>query len=161
VEKAVRTATGPEYYEARKKLDAGEVRPALDLLARELERRPKNRTLAMEVVGLCEAARMTEEAKALTKKAVEAGNEVPELLMRYAENLADDPAKAREVLRKAAQGDYPPAAVFLRLGKAYAAAGDRALAEACWRRGFEQATAVEKSEIHSLMGTVKASGSDE
>lgn len=159
---AVRKATGPEYYEARRKLDAGDVRPALDLLAKELERRPRNRTLAREVIKLCEAARLPEVVKSLTKTAVEAGNEVPELLLRYAEDVAPaDPAKAQDALRKAVGGDYAPAAAFLRLGKAYAAAGDRPLAEACWRRAFAGASQAEKSEIHSLMGVQKAAATDE
>jgi hypothetical protein len=160
-EEAVRRATGPEYFEARAKLDAGELRPAFELLAKELERRPKNRTLAREVVGWLDAARMEKEAKELIRKAVEAGNEVPELLMRYAEDRADDPARALEALRLAASGSYPPAAALLRLGKAYAAAGERPLAEACWRHAFSRATPVQQSEIHSLMGTRKSTDSDE
>jgi hypothetical protein len=161
-EEAVRKATGPEYYEARRKLDAGEVRPALDLLVKELERRPRNRTLALEVINLCEAARLPDLVKSLTRTAVEAGNEVPELLLRYAEDVAPtDPTKAREMLRKAAHGNYPQGVVFLRLGKLYSAAGEWPLAEACWRRAYPNVTQAEKSEIHSLMGMSKTPPKEE
>jgi hypothetical protein len=161
-EEAVRKATGPEYYEARRKLDAGEVRPALDMLVKELERRPRNRTLALEVINFCEAARLPDLRKSLTKTAVEAGNEVPDLLLRYAEDVAStDPTKARDMLRKAAHGSYPQGVVFLRLGKLYSATGDWPLAEACWRRAYPNVSPAEKSEIHSLMGMSKTPSKEE
>lgn len=95
---------------------------------------------------------MPEVAKRLTRKAVESGNEVPELLMRYAEDVAEsDPAASLAALRRAAAGDWPPSLALLRLGKAHAAAGNRPVAEACWRRAHRNATEEEKLEIHALM----------
>lgn len=156
VEEAVREATGPEYAEARRKLDAGEVKEALAILVRELQRRPMSRMLAAESIAICEAAGLEEAARTLTAQAVEAGNEVPELLIRHADGLAaKDPAAALEHYRKAVRGAWAPAESFLKLGKAYAATGARPLAEACWRRAFAGATPEQKDEICSLLGVPK------
>lgn len=150
---ALREATGPDYEKALELADKGEVPAAVDLLLRELLRQPKNRGLAREALALCEAARLPTLADELTRKAVEAGGEAPELLLRYAEAVArDDAKKALGYLQRAAQGEGVPAGVFIQLGKAYAAGGRPGVAESCWRRAYWQAAPAEQAEIRKLMG---------
>ena len=150
---ALRAATGGAYYEARKLLDQGEVKPALDLLAKELRLRPRNRPLALEVIAVCEAARLPELANELTRGAVEGGSEVPELLLRYADDVArTDPEKALTYYRKAVQGPWPPAEAFLKLGENLQALGQTPVAESCWRRAYRTATPEQKQTIRKLMG---------
>ncbi len=152
-EEAVDAATPKEYREARRLLDAGEVKPALDSLARELERRPRNGPLVREVIALCESVRLADAAQALTRRAVEAGNEVPELLIRRADELAKtDPKQALELYRKAVQGDWAPAEAYLKLGRHYAELGQSHLAEACMRRAYRGASEAQKREIRKLLG---------
>jgi tetratricopeptide (TPR) repeat protein len=152
-EEAVREATGTEYYQALKMLDAGEVKPALGILTAGMQRRPKNRALAREVIALCEAARMPEAANELIRKAVEAGNEVPELLLRYADLLAKkDPQRALQFYRRAVQGEQAPAEAFIKLGEQLQGLGQTAVAESCWRRAYANATEPEKQHIRKLMG---------
>ncbi len=152
-EEALREATGPEYEKALELMDAGEVKPALEILARELKSRPKNRSLAREVIALCEAAKQPDTAADLTRQAVEAGNEVPELLIRYADSLAEtNPKKALEFYRKAVQAEWAPAEAFLKLGQAYADQKQSAIAESCWRQAYSYATAAQRKQIRQLMG---------
>lgn len=152
-EEAVRGATPASYREARKLLDAGRTREALDLLARDLLERPKNGPLAQEVIAIGEAARLREVALQLTRQAVEAGNEVPELLIRYADALSKtDPKKALEYYRKAAQADTAPAEALFKLGEQYAALGRTPIAEACWRRAYSQTAEPLRQQIRSKLG---------
>jgi hypothetical protein len=152
-EAALRRATGAAYDQARKLLDAGEVKRALDILANELRQRPRNRPLALEVIAICEAARLPELADELTRTAVDAGSEVPELLLRYGDLVASkDAQKALAYYHRAVQGPWPPAAAFLKLGKQYHGLGQTAVAESCWRRAYWRATAEEKRQIRKLMG---------
>ena len=161
VEGTVREATDRDYLAARRLLDSGDVKSALDLLAKELQRFPKNRDLAVEVTSLCERAVMPDAAKALARKAVEGGNLVPDLLMSVGdEKLADDPKAALEFYRKAAQGDRPPAAALVKLGHAYAALGNRPVAESCWRRAHSRAPENERPEIRKLMGMKPKAGEE-
>jgi hypothetical protein len=153
VDAAVEAATPDAYRKARQRLDAGEVKPALDLLAGELKRRPKSRMLAREVIGLCETAGLPDTARDLTTAAVRAGNTVPELLLRQADTLAaTDPKAALPLLRQAVQDPVPPPGAYLKLGNAYDAVGKRALAEACWRRAYPQATDADRRHIRDLLG---------
>src|SRR5262249_15376834 len=120
------------------------------------ERRPKNRLLAREVISLCEAARLSKEADELTRKAVDAGNEVPELLLRYGDLLArTDFQKALPYYRQAVQGDWVPAEALIKLGKAYEDLGQTALAEACWRQAHRSANPARQAEILRLMNRDK------
>jgi hypothetical protein len=152
-EAALRRATGPAYYEARKLLDAGDVKPAIDILAKELRQRPRNRPLAVEVLGICAAAHLPDLADELTRTAVDAGSEVPELLLRYGDLLAPkDAAKALTYYRRAVQGPWPPAEAFLKLGKQYQGLGNTAVAESCWRRAYWRATDEERRQIRQWMG---------
>lgn len=154
---AVREVAVGSYEKARRLLDPGEIRPAVEILVRELERRPRNRLLAREVTALCEAAGMPDAAEKLTRRAVEAGNEVPELLVRYADDLSKtDPRKALEYYRKASQTRWVPASALIRMGQAYASSGDRAVADSCWRRAWRSADAREQEEIRKRMGIPKS-----
>jgi hypothetical protein len=151
-EEALKAATPAEYRRARRLLDDGEVKDALDLLAVELRRRPKNEPLAREVIAVCEAARLPVVARDLTRQAVEGGNEVPELLLRYADEVArEDPERALTYYRKAVQGDWAPAEAFVKLGKQYAALEQPAVAESCWRRAYPAADETQRREIRRLM----------
>jgi hypothetical protein len=117
--------------------------------------------LAHEVISLCEAARLPKAADELTQKAVDAGNEVPELLIRYADRLArTHPAKALAYYHHAAQGDWPPTEVFIKLGQAYHDLGQTAVAESCWRRAARTATPAQRSQILRLMGLPEPAGKD-
>jgi tetratricopeptide (TPR) repeat protein len=150
---ALRAATDAAYYQARKLLDQGEVKPAIDLLAKELRLRPRNRPLALEVIALCEAARLPELANELTRSAVDGGSEVPELLLRYADEVArQDPQKALAYYRKAVQGPWPAAEAFLKLGQNLQALGQTPVAESCWRRAYWRATPEQREAIRKLMG---------
>jgi tetratricopeptide (TPR) repeat protein len=161
-EEALREATGESYYQARKMLDAGQVKPALEILVRELQRRPKNRPLARELIALYEAAGMPEAANELTRKAVEAGSEVPELLLRFADLLAkQDPKLALRYYRRAVQGEEAPAEAFIKLGQTYNLLGQTAVAESCWRRAHATATESERRQIRKLMGLPEESGPKE
>jgi tetratricopeptide (TPR) repeat protein len=152
-EEAVRDASGPDYAEARRRLDAGEVEAALEILKKELQRRPKNEALAREVITLCEVAGKPEAAKAVIREAVEGGNVVPELLIRHGdEKAAASPEAALPYYRKAAEGHWPPAEAFIKLGKAYEALGNRPVAESCWRRAHRTATAEQKKDLRAWMG---------
>lgn len=144
-ERAVAAAAGPGFVEAWKKLDAGETGPALDLLRRELEKNPRNRALARTLIELYDATGQAEFSKAVARQAVEAGTEVPEILLRHAEGL--DPKAAIPVLRRGAGDDWPQAEILLRLAAAYAATGNRPFAESCWRRAHRSATPAQKAEI--------------
>jgi hypothetical protein len=81
---------------------------------------------------------------------VEAGNEVPELLIRYADER--DPKDAVEYYRKAVQSDWPSTEGLIKLGKALAATGRRPLAEACWRRAWDGSRPDDRKEICRLLG---------
>jgi tetratricopeptide (TPR) repeat protein len=152
-EEALRAATPADYRRARELLDVGDVKPALDLLAAEMKRHPRNDRLAREVIGVCRSARQTGLADDLTRRAVEGGTEVPELLLRHADRLAKaEPRKALEYYRKAARGPWPPAEAFLALGRHYAAAGRTDLAECCWRRAHRNANASQRVEVRKLLG---------
>ncbi|MBI3829404.1 MAG: hypothetical protein HY291_07800 [Planctomycetes bacterium] len=150
---AVKAAEPSAYREAFEKLDRGDVKDALDLLAEELRRFPKNGRLAREAIALCNAAGSAEAAKDLTRRALEAGNQVPELLVRYADALAkDEPAQALEFYKRAAHKRWPLPDVLFKLGKTYAALGKADLAEACWRKAQRRADKNTKQEILALMG---------
>lgn len=150
---AVKAAEPSSYREAFEKLDRGVVKEALDLLAEELRHYPKNGRLAREAIALCNAVGSAEAAKDLTRRAIEAGNQVPELLVRYADSLAkDEPAKALEYYKKAAHKRWPLPDVLFKLGKTYAALGKADLAEACWRKAQRRADKNTKQEILALMG---------
>jgi tetratricopeptide (TPR) repeat protein len=157
---ALRQASGADYGEALKRLDAGDVKAALDLLARELQRRPKNGILAREVIAVCRAARLPDVAWELTRRAVDAGNEVPELLIAYGDRMVQkDPKKAFLYYRQAAQGNWPPAEAFLKLGREYSELGDTAVAEACWRRAYWRgATPAQRKQIRQWLGIPEPAG---
>lgn len=151
-EEALKQETSPAYLEAVKKLDAGEVQQALDLLAGELKRLPRNASLARQVISICHASGLDEKARELTRAAVEAGNEVSELVLAYSDEVAkDDPKKAMAYLQRAAKGYWPPAEVYFKLGRLYEAQGDHAIAEACLRRGYWRASPELKAEIIELL----------
>lgn len=150
---AAREAAGEDYFKARTLLDEGKVKDALDLLVKEMERRPRNRALAQTVIGICEAAEMPDAVLILTRRAVDAGSEVPDLLVRYADDLAKtDPARALPYYRKACSEYWQPAETLIKTGDAYAAAGNPAVAESCWRRAWRNAEEGEKREIRRRMG---------
>jgi hypothetical protein len=155
VAEAVREATPVPYLEARRILDAGELRAALDLLLHELESRPRNRDLAREVISLCRSAGLENEARDLTRRAVEAGSEVPDLIVRLADDIKDrDPKKALTLYRRAAEvSSWPQAEILLKLGHAYASGGDRAVAESCWRHAHASANPAQKAEIVRLLAS--------
>jgi predicted Zn-dependent protease len=149
----VKEETPQSYEEARKKLNAGEVKAALDLLMGELEARPKCRDLAAEVISLCEAAGLRDAARDLTCRAVEAGNEVPQLLLRRGDEVrAKDPAAAIALYRRAVQEPWQSAGALIKLGEAYAATGNRPVAESCWRRAHFHASVPQKAQIVRLFG---------
>lgn len=157
-EEAVRAATPPEYLEALRLLDAGDAKAGLDLLLQEVERRPGNGALAAEAIKLAEAAGMPDAARAVARRAVAAGSDVPELLVRCGDDaLARDPAAAIDFYRKAVRGPWPDARALIRLGRAYAATARQPLAESCWRRAwFGWGPADQKQEIRQLMGMAES-----
>lgn len=151
-EAAARETAGEDYFKARALLDEGKVKEALDILVKELQRLPRNQALARLVISVCEAAEMPDAVLNLTRRAVEAGNEVPDLLMRYADDLAKtDPAKALPYYRKACASSWPSVEMLIRVGKAHATAGEAALAESCWRRAWRNADEEEKKELRKLL----------
>jgi hypothetical protein len=83
---------------------------------------------------------------------------VPEILIRHADALAAaDAKKSLEFYRKAAEVPWPPSEVFLKMGKAYASAGRRDIAESCWRRGYHRTwTEDKKAELRKLLGVAEA-----
>jgi hypothetical protein len=152
-ETAVREATGRDYREAMALLDQGKVKPALDLLVGEMGKRPRNRALALEVISACEAAGMNDAVRNLTARAVEAGNEVADLLVRHADAIAaEKPAKAMELYRKATEGSWAPAEALIKLGQAYQTQGKTPIAESCWRRAYFRATPAQQQQIRERMG---------
>ena len=92
-------------------------------------------------------------AEKLTRQAVAAGTQVPDLLLRHAEALAKtDPKQALALYRQAAQGAYPSTPLLLKLADAYVAVGQTAFAETCWRRAYQTATEPERREIRRRLG---------
>lgn len=152
MKKALDDASGENYRAAMTKIDSGDVSGALDLLTKELQRVPKNRLLVDEVISLCRAAGMADTAGKLMQRAVENGNEVPYLLIGYADEIAKtDPIKALEYYKKATSDRWPPAAAFIKMGKIYSVLSKPALADACWRRALINATRDERPEILKLL----------
>jgi tetratricopeptide (TPR) repeat protein len=152
VEETLANKTPENYYKALRMLDAGNVKEGLDHLTVEMQRSPKNGPLAREVIAVCEGARLQEVAKTLTRKAVEAGNEVSELLVRYADDLAPvNPEKALRYYQKAVQGDWVPAEAYFKLGHHYKSMGQTAIAESCWRRAYLSGTLLQRKQIRQLL----------
>ncbi len=150
---AVRTFEGKGLEEARRLLDSGDVARALPIFLEELRRFPRNDELALYVVAACDAAGLEEAADRFVSDAVDAGTEVIELLTRRADSLAkSEPAKARELYRRAAHGHWGTCDAFIKLGKSYAATGEHALAESCWRQAWRGAQAGQQAELKTLMG---------
>lgn len=134
---AVRSATPPDYFRARKLLDKGKVDPALDLLVRLLERDDKLMLLAEEIVGTCIAAERPELADRLALEAVRKGSKVPQLLLRAAAaRAAAAPDEAMEYCRLATQSPWPMAEALVQLGDLQAARGNLPEAQCCWRRAY-------------------------
>jgi tetratricopeptide (TPR) repeat protein len=159
---AILGATPPEYPRAVERLDRGEIEEAIAVLKELVKRHPSNVPLARRAISICEAAGMEERAARLTREAIEAGNEVPEILMRHsAALLKDDPAAAIPLLRKAAAGNWPPAQALIDLGIAYDAIGRRPVAESCWRYAARTAGPHEIERIRELMGIPKGDPKDE
>jgi hypothetical protein len=152
-EQALREATPAAYQEAMKLVDKGDVKKALDLLAQELRRHPRPALLAREIISLCEAANLQETAQKLTHQAMEAGVEIPELLVRHADEITrSDPKKSLDYYRKATQGNLIPAEYLMKLGQQYVRLGQPALAEACWRRAYNSASNLQRQEIINFLG---------
>jgi tetratricopeptide (TPR) repeat protein len=149
---ALKDETDGDYRSAFKKLDSGDIDDALDLLTRQLQKHPRNLALVQEVVSVCQATGRSEAAMAITRRAVEDGNEVTELVLSYADDIAkSDPAMALKYYRKATNANWPPADAFIKLGNMYAMRKEKALAECCWRRAFRSAAAAQKKTILKLM----------
>lgn len=149
---ALRKATGSDYYKMRKKLDEGKIDEAFKLSLQLVKKHPKNSALAKEALSWCEVAGREEEADNLARKAVEAGNEVPALVIRYADQIAKkNPKEAIRQLRKVVSGDWPPVEAYVKLGKLYEGQGLRPMAESCWRYAHRHAEEELKSEIEELM----------
>lgn len=150
---AVRQATPPGFQKAMSLLDAGHVQPALDLLTVEMRRQPRNAFLASEVFAVCQAVRRPDLARDLATRAVEAGSEVPELLLRHADELAKtQPQRALKFYRKAVQGNWPSAEALLKLGRHYATLGQKPLAEVCYRQAYWSGNDLQKKQARQLLG---------
>jgi len=151
-EEALKEATPEVYRKAISELDRGDTKSALSKLTELMKKTPRSSGLAREVVALCRALGMSEKADQLTREAVESGNEVTDLLIRYAEfMLPRDPRAAAKHCRKALEGDWSPAKAYIILGKAYAAMGKPEFAEACWRQAHSVARGNEIEELRRLI----------
>jgi len=149
---ALEGATDDDYRDARRKLDSGDVDAAVPLYLKVLQKLPHCRSLAKELIELCEVTSREEMARDITAKAVENGTEVQVLLLRHADALLKEkPDEALKIYRKAASQPWPGAEVFLKLGRIYTEKGQSAVAESCLRRANEHATPAQKKEIRTLM----------
>ena len=145
-------ATDPDYLNAFKHLDAGEIDKAGELLTKVMVKHPHNRNLALEVIEICEAAGLPDLARTLVRRAVEDGNEVTELLLRYANEVTlTNPTKAKEIYRRATKEPFASAEVFIKLGEIYAGEKQMDLARSCWRRGCGTADPQEKITLCKLI----------
>jgi tetratricopeptide (TPR) repeat protein len=151
--KAVKDKETPkDYKKAWEDLDQGKIESALKHFAKELNRFPKNRELAEEALGVCAMAEDSKLAAQMIKDAAEAGNEVPELLIRHANNLADkEPEQALTYYRKAANARWPSAECFIKIGNLYSHKNRNDIAESCWRRAFKYADDRQKAELRRLL----------
>jgi hypothetical protein len=145
-------ASDPDYSTALKLLDAGEVVKAGELWTGLMKKYPRNRGLAEDAIAACEAAGLPDLVKYLVHRAVENGSEVPQLLLRYADELAQtDPAKARDAYRRVTAGYFGTGDAFAKLGKLYAAQNEIEIARSCWRAGYLRADAKVKSALKKLL----------
>jgi len=152
-----RDATDNDYVMARKALDKGEIESGLDLLAHVLQKRPRNQELASEIHRLCRVARLPQREKAIVREAVLAGNEVSDLLVSYADDLAKTDLKAALVYyRKAVQSPWAPGPALFKLGKVYQQLGQKDIAESCWRRAYARCQPAEQEQIRKWMGVPEA-----
>jgi hypothetical protein len=151
-DRALQDATSKAYRDARAALDGGDIKKGADLLIQEVRRQPHNATLALQTLQLCEVARLPELADLMAQEAVEAGSDVPELLLRHADTLAkSDPDKALTHYRKAAQAPYVPPETYIKLGKQLNAQKQQPLADCCFRKAYLAATDVQRDEIRRLL----------
>jgi tetratricopeptide (TPR) repeat protein len=149
---AVLKAGYPDYFEAKKLTDQGDIDAALKLYSSEMSKKPKNANLAREIIALCKAVERPDLAKLYAKRAIEVGVDARDLLVQYADDQVDT-AKAIVYYRKACHASLfvdPPS--LIKLGRAYQKNGQLALAESCWRRAYQIATNLERIELRRLMG---------
>ncbi|HLG42606.1 MAG TPA: hypothetical protein VI643_04510, partial [Planctomycetota bacterium] len=152
-EDVLKELTPAAYLRAKELLKKGETDPALEALVELMKGHPKNSPLAREAIAICEAAGLRDRANGLAREAVQAGNEVPEILLMYVQAFhKGDADKAIPFLRKGVQGAWPNSQVLIELGRAYSASGRQAIAESCWRRAHRSGRDENKALIRELMG---------
>jgi hypothetical protein len=155
----LKSATPSEYSEAFKLLDIGEIDKAVDLLSKIMIDNPKNKRIAEEIINICEAAGLTDAAAKLARHAVDNGNEVPDLLIRCADDvLKSDPQQAQQFYRKATEAPWAPSDAYIKLGKMFAEQKRMDIACSCWRQGHAHGTPAQKIEISKLMHIPTAAG---
>ncbi|HMF16966.1 MAG TPA: hypothetical protein VKE98_07145, partial [Gemmataceae bacterium] len=142
-----------DYNLAQQALDkGGKNRP--QALSQELQKNPRNVPLAFEFLELCELVKDSALADQITRQAVEAGSDAPELLLRHANVLAKtDPKKALGFYRKAAQGLFPPALFEARRPPGFP--GTAVPGDCCYRRAYNFASDQERMRIRQALGMLK------
>ena len=161
---ALKQATDDDYLAARKKLDSGDVASAVPLYLKVMQKHPRNKILAQEVIELCDVTGRDDMAHEITAKAVASGTEVEDFLVRHADALLKDkPDEALKHYLKAAHQPYPGAEVLLKLARLYAGKGQHAEAEACARKAHDHATPQQRKEIRVVLKVPEpaASGDEE
>jgi len=161
-EEVLKESTPAAYLRAKELLKKGETEPALEALVELMKGHPKNSPLAREVIAICEAAGLQDRANGLAREAVQAGNEVPEILLMYVQAFhKGDSERAIPFLRKGVQGTWPNSKVLIELGRAYRATGREPIAQSCWRRAHRSAGDEDKALIRELMGLEAETEPDE
>jgi predicted Zn-dependent protease len=157
-------AGSAEYVRAKDKIDRGEVEAGLAMLVGLLQKKPKNESLAREVLMLYRVAGMQDKVKDIVRQAVLAGNETSELLLSYADELSrtSDARAALPLYRKAVQSENATGEAFVKLGNAYRQTGRKDIADSCWRRAYWMVVQPkEKQQIREWLGMSASPNSGE